>query len=504
MRIQSDPAHPLPGFFMMFRKLLFTLGALFAGNAFAQSSFSIYFNGEDQNTNCHVDGVSNAQLSTSGSGNLVATATTPLAFSSACGISGNAQQLTFGPAQDLLPATQTLAAGTNVTGNFTVRPLNAASCTATIGKTSGLGTVSPTSINVCTSQSSCGNLSTFSANFTNTSASASAYSAQVSCTAVSGAGPATLSSQTVTINQSAAGALSNATINGAVNGSTSATVNVAVSLVGAVTNPNSDPVTYSWNFGDGSSLGTGQNVSHTYTTTTGSPFTVTLTVTDTTTSQTINATNTVTVTANTGNCLTYGSATSGISNYTRWTGNQTGNYYGNGLHSVDVTSFDSVFGVDGVGSQTAWPGNTALTADFDMPTNKYMSLKFTVPAGFMETVNSGGYGLNTTGYTAQASMTISDGTATCGDFSNPVTNPTSKVVSGCWKNLMTSSGTLAWQGSSGTKCVLQDNHTYFLNIINADISNADPAGAANLTSSKTAGCGSTCGDPIRNKPILYQ
>jgi hypothetical protein len=488
----------------MFRKVLFALGALFAGNAFAQSSFSVYFNGESPTANCHVDGVSNAQLSTTGSGNLVATAATPLAFSSACGVSGTGLPLTFGPAQDLLPTTQTLASGSNVAGNFSVRPLNAASCTAAITRTSGSGTVNPASVNVCTSQSACANLSNFTANFTNTSTgSASIWSAQVSCTAVSGANPPTLSSQVVTITQNAAGALSNATINGAANGSTNATVGVAVSFTGAVTNPNNDPVTYAWNFGDGSANGSGQTVQHTYATTTGSPFTVTLTVTDTSTNQTINATNTVTVTAATGNCLTNGSATAGISNYTRWTGNQSGNYFGAGINLVDVTSFNSVFGI-GTPAQATWPGNTSLTADFDMPTNKYMSLQFTVPAGFMETVVSGGYGLNASGFSAPVSMTISDGAAPCGDFSNPATNPTSKVVSGCWKNNMGQSGTLAWQGTGGTSCLLQDNHTYFLNIINADISNANPAGTANLTSSKTANCGTTCSDPIRNKPITYK
>lgn len=486
---------------MMFRKILFALGALFAGNAFAQSSFSIYFNGESQATNCHVDGVSNAQLSTSGSGNLVATtASNPPTFSSACGISGTGQPLTFGPAQDLLPTTQTLAAGSNVVGSFSVRPLNAASCTATLAKTNGSGTVSPTSITVCASQSACANMSNFSANFTNTAASASTYSAQVSCTAVAGASPATLSSQIVTINQNAAGTLSNATINGAANGSTSATVNSAVSFTGAVTNPNSDPVTYSWNFGDGSATGSGQTVSHTYTTTTGSPFTVTLTVTDTTTSQTIIATNTVTVSASTGNCLTYGSATTGISNYTRWTGTQTVFYFGPS-YTVDVTSFDSVFG-HGTAAQSTWPGNTGLTADFQMPTNKYLSLQFTVPAGFMETVNYGTYGFNTSGFIAPGSFTIS---TKCGDFSNPVSYPsTSTVLSGCWQNMINSQGMLVWYGSTGSTCKMQDSKTYFLNIINADISNADPAGSANLTSTKNANCGTACGDPVRNGSISFK
>jgi PKD repeat protein len=483
---------------MMLRKILLALGALFAGNAFAQNSFSVYFNGESPTANCHVDGVSNAQLSTSGSGNLVATAATPLAFSSACGISGNAQQLTFGPAQPLKGPTSTLAAGSNVVGNFTVLPLNAASCTVAIATTSGTGVATgpasgyvcgPSGAQSCSSSTPIG----FNASFTNTGTGASSYQATVTCQAASGASPASATSQ-ATVNQSGnSGGTPAANF-------TFTTSNLTANFTDTSTDPGGTISAWSWNFGD-STTSTTRNPSHTYAA--AGTYTVSLTVTDSVSSAQNTKTQQVTVSTSTGSCLTYGSATSGISNYTRWTGNQTGNYFGGGFNTVDVTSFNSVFGI-GTPAQATWPGNTSLTADFDMPTNKYMSLQFTVPAGFMETVVSGGYGLNTTGYTAPVSMTISDGAAPCGDFSNPATNPTSKVISGCWKNLMTSAGTLAWQGTGGTKCLLQDNHTYFLNIINADISNADPAGAASLTSSKTSSCGTTCSDPIRNKPITYQ
>lgn len=488
---------------MTFRKVLFALGALFAGNAFAQSSFSIYFNGESPTTNCHVDGVGNAQLSTSGSGNLVATATTPLAFSSACGISGNAQQLTYGPAQPLIGPASTLAAGSNVAGGFSVLPLNAASCTAAIATTSGSGTVTPTSLNVCgfSGKPSCTGTSpiAFNASFTNTGTGPSAYQATVTCLASSGASPASLPSNTVTINQSGnSGGTPVANFTFSANG-------LAVTFTDTSTDVGGSINAWSWNFGEtgsGTNTSTQKNPSHTYAA--AGTYTVSLTVTDSVNSAQSTKTLPVTVSAASGNCLTYGSATSGISNYTRWTGNQTADYFGAGSFSVDVTSFNSVFGI-GTPEQATWPGNTALTAGFNMPNNKYMSLQFTVPAGFMETVVSGGYGLNTSGYSAPISMTISDGTAPCGDFSNPATNPTSKVVSGCWKNTMTSAGTLAWNGTGGSKCLLQDNHTYYLNMINADISNADPAGTASLTSSKTGSCGGTsCGDPIRNKPILYK
>jgi PKD repeat protein len=484
----------------MFRKVLFALGALFAGNAFAQSSFSVYFNGESPTANCHVDGVSNAQLSTSGSGNLVATATTPLAFSSACGISGNAQQLTFGPAQPLVGPASTLAAGSNVTGNFSVLPLNAATCTASIATTSGSGTVAPGSLNVCgfSGKPSCTATTpiSFNASFTNTGTSASSYQATVTCQAVSGASPASVNSS-VTVNQSGnSGGTPVANF-------TFTTSNLTANFLDTSTDVGGTIGAWSWNFGEtgsGSNTSTAQSPSHTYAA--AGTYTVSLTITDSVSSAQNTKTQQVTVTASSGNCLTYGSATSGISNYTRWTGTQNVYYFGPS-YTVDVTSFNSAYGI-GTPEQATWPGNTSLTADFNLPTNKYISLQFTVPAGFMETVVSGGYGLNASGYSAPISMTISDGSAPCGDFSNPATNANSKVVSGCWKNLMGQSGTLAWFGTGGTKCLLQDNHTYYLNMINADISNADPAGTASLTSSKTGFCGTACGDPVRNKPVGYQ
>jgi PKD repeat protein len=482
---------------MMFRKVLLVLGALFAGNAFAQGSFSVYFNGESSTANCHVDGVSNAQLSTNGSGNLVATAATPLAFSSACGISGSAQQLTFGPGQPLKGPTTTLAAGSNVVGNFTVLPLNATACTVAIVTTSGTGVATgPASGYVCgpSGAQSCAPSTPigFNASFTNTGTGASAYQATVTCQAASGASPAALTSQ-ATVNQSGnSGGTPAANF-------TFTTSNLTANFTDTSTDPGGTLSAWSWNFGDSTSSTT-PSPSHTYAA--AGTYTVSLTVTDSVSSAQNTKTQQVTVTASSGNCLTNASATAGISNYTRWTGIQNVYYFGP-TYPVDVTSFNSVYGI-GTAQQATWPGNTSLTADFDLPTNKYISLQFTVPAGFMETVVSGGYGLNASGFSAPISMTISDGSAPCGDFSDPVTNPTSKVISGCWKNLMGSSGTLAWQGTGGTKCLLQDNHTYFLNMINADISNANPAGTASLTSSKTTSCGTSCGDPVRNKPVTYK
>jgi hypothetical protein len=51
---------------------------------------------------------------------------------------------------------------------------------------------------------------------------------------------------------------------------------------------------------------------------------------------------------------------------------------------------------------------------------------------------------------------------------------------------------------------MQDSKTYYLNIINADISNADPAGSASLTSTKNGQCTTACGDPVRNGSISFK
>jgi PKD repeat protein len=485
---------------MMFRKILLALGALFAGNAFAQSSFSVYFNGESPTTNCHVDGVSNAQLSTTGSGNLVATTgTNPPTFSSACGISGNAQQLTFGPAQPLKGPTTTLAAGSNVAGNFTVLPLNAASCTVAIATTSGTGVATgPASGYVCgpSGAQSCAPSTAigFNASFTNTGTGASAYLATVTCQAASGASPATLTSQ-ATVNQSGnSGGTPVANF-------TFTTSNLTANFIDASTDPGGTIGTWSWNFGEtgsGSNTSTLQSPSHTYAA--AGTYTVSLTVTDSVSSAQNTKTQQVTVSTSTGSCPTYASGTPGISNYTRLTGTQNVSYFGNGSATVDLTSFNSVFGWTGTPSQQVWPGNGALTADILLGTNKYVSLQFTVPAGFMEQYPSGVYGkytLNTSSYSAPVGMTIS---TQCGDFSDPSVYPsTSKVVSGCLvNNLNSTNGALRWANTGA--CTLQDGATYFLNMINADISTAQPAGGGTLTSSKTVKCGSTCSDPLRNGP----
>ncbi|MBU6199711.1 MAG: hypothetical protein KGP08_08650, partial [Xanthomonadaceae bacterium] len=189
----------------------------------------------------------------------------------------------------------------------------------------------------------------------------------------------------------------------------------------------------------------------------------------------------------------------------RWTGNQSVSYYSTSA-TVDVTSFDSVYSVNGTGKQLHWPGNSSLTADFVYPANSYISLQFTVPSGFMSGYTQtspalyGLYTINTSGFTAPISMTIS---TSCGDFSNPATYPTTtSVVAGCWQNSILSNNALTWTKSGS--CALQDTKTYFLNIVNADISTAQPNGGGTMASTKSNGtktyCTTNCSAPIANGP----
>jgi hypothetical protein len=184
------------------------------------------------------------------------------------------------------------------------------------------------------------------------------------------------------------------------------------------------------------------------------------------------------------------SSTPGIENFSRMTGYVDMNYFGGGISPADITSFDSVY-------KKPWPGNGTLTAALQVPNNKYVSEKFTVPAGYMAGAPStiyGNYTLNQTGYSAPVSLTIS----TCpGDFSDP-SQPGSTVILGCWKNSQTAGGHVQWRKSLA--CQLQDNTTYYLNFINANIAGFMPGGRGVGGSTRNKYCSGSCSDSIRNGP----
>jgi hypothetical protein len=182
--------------------------------------------------------------------------------------------------------------------------------------------------------------------------------------------------------------------------------------------------------------------------------------------------------------------------------NESVSYYSSGTRTVNMTQYDSIFGQ--IPSAQTWPGNSGITAVVTLATSNYVSAAFTVPANYMTGAPSNRYGqyyLNPSSYSkAPVSMTIS---TTCGDFSNPSASG-STVVPGCYKNKAgADTSIVVWENPAHTSptCALQDGQTYYLNFINADITNVTPGGHGTATTTKGAAgstCTSACMDPIAN------
>jgi len=186
-------------------------------------------------------------------------------------------------------------------------------------------------------------------------------------------------------------------------------------------------------------------------------------------------------------------ASSGSGTFTPLTGNVNLQYSGHPTASVNIQDFASIY------HGTVWPATPGWIALFNVPSNKYVSAAFTPPANYFTASNApanlyGEYYFNATSATAPLSMTIS---TSCGDFSPPG-SPGSTVVAGCYGNMITQDHiAVFWQNAGpGHTCVLAGSQHYFLNIINADITNVTASGGT-----ATPSCTSTsCIDPISNGP----
>jgi hypothetical protein len=181
-----------------------------------------------------------------------------------------------------------------------------------------------------------------------------------------------------------------------------------------------------------------------------------------------------------------------IKSFTRLTGSLTGHYFGAGDMTVDPTSFGSVFGRSprwADAKPLAWPGWYNDLLWFHLPVANYISLQFTVTADALSAPTQGNqamYGRYMIGEDTSAggikpplSMSIS---TRCGDFSPPG-SAGSTVVGQCLVNKAGADGGLAWRktGPATAKtCVLVPG-TYYLNLINADVSEVTANGGTAAT-----------------------
>jgi len=164
-----------------------------------------------------------------------------------------------------------------------------------------------------------------------------------------------------------------------------------------------------------------------------------------------------------------------------------------GIRGVDPSAFPAIFDFPSENTNP-WPGAYGVYAGIYLPLNKYVSAAFTVANWLDMSSLYGQYSIGDLNYSAPISMSIS---YSCGDFGQFV--PTT-VVPNCLVNAATAGGSLSWQGAPNEQaCVLQPGTTYYLNVINADISQLPSTGIA--VSTANASCNANvCFDPLINGP----
>jgi len=182
-----------------------------------------------------------------------------------------------------------------------------------------------------------------------------------------------------------------------------------------------------------------------------------------------------------------------VANWTQLSGHVIVNYRQYGSRAVDIADFASTFDYPGLATNS-WPGTYGLYAGIHLPNYKYVSARFTVPFGIDMSSWYGQYSIGDIHFTAPISMSIS---YTCGDFGQ--FNPSS-IVPHCLVNAATAGTALLWQGAPDDQaCVLQPAYVYYLNLINADISQLPSTGIAVSTANSACDTGA-CFDPIINGP----
>jgi hypothetical protein len=181
-----------------------------------------------------------------------------------------------------------------------------------------------------------------------------------------------------------------------------------------------------------------------------------------------------------------------VDHWTQLAGIAAVDYLQYGYHYIDITSFDAIFDYS-VLAPNPWPGIYGLDAGIHLPLSSYVSASFIIPPIFDMPSLHGQYSIGNLHFSAPVSMSIS---YACGDFGQ--LSPTT-VVPHCLVNSATAGDSLLWQGAPNDQvCVLQPNYRYYLNLINADISQMPSTGVA--VSTANSACIGACLDPIINGP----
>jgi hypothetical protein len=182
-----------------------------------------------------------------------------------------------------------------------------------------------------------------------------------------------------------------------------------------------------------------------------------------------------------------------VTQWTQWTAIAAVNHLEYGITAADITSFASIFEYPGLGP-SPWPGTYNLYSGIYLPLGKYVSAQFRVPVSTDFSTLQGQYSIDTAHFSAPVSMTIS---TLCGDFGQM---SASTIIANCSVNSANAGQFLAWQGAASPQaCVLTPGFVYYLNVINADISQLPSTGIA-VSTANSACNAAGCLDPIVNGP----
>jgi hypothetical protein len=153
---------------------------------------------------------------------------------------------------------------------------------------------------------------------------------------------------------------------------------------------------------------------------------------------------------------------------------------------TDLTLFENVFGHNPGGTNRLFPGTANINQRIMMQTDQYVALKFTVPSNLPSQTWGQFRFEETQPGTLRMSYTISK---TCGDFSATAVAP---LTAKCIVDNGPVNSALAWGYWPGSTqlCQLTPGESYYLNIIQAPLSNLP-----------NSYCSGTCGNTMQNQKM---